>query len=102
MNYKDQVQIATSKTDHGYILEVKLPASVLFASTDKPVAKAAGLVGQTPEEKQACNFIKGSKIGISIDPSYCDDPNSPQKVLMSSSVNRVWGDPTTFGIMELD
>ena len=52
--------------------------------------------------KNVLRFKKGDKIGISVDPSDCDDINAPQKVLMSSSINRAWGDPTTFGFLELE
>ena len=93
MDYKFEIQVAAKKTNTGYIMTVKIPASVLYASRNRAVgAQAVKPVG----------LIAGDKIGISVDPSDCDDVNAPQKVLMSSSTNRVWGDPTTFGILELE
>jgi len=107
INYKKDIEIAAKKTGHGYILEIRLPSCVLFESTDKAVGvhpvRSEALVGRPLLNKTECWFFKkGDKYGISIDPSDCDDPDVPQKVLMSSSVNRVWGDPTTFGILELE
>lgn len=90
MDYKSEIQIASRKTDTGYVIEVKIPACVLYASQNRAKEKSGQL------------FKKSDKIGISVDPSDCDDINSPQKVLMSSSSNRAWGDPTTFGILELE
>ena len=74
-------------------MTVKIPARVLYASRNK----AAGAQAVKP-----VGLIAGDKLGVSVDPSDCDDANAPQKVLMSSSTNRVWGDPTTFGILELE
>ena len=106
MDYKSEIQIASSKTDHGYILEVRVPACVLYASKDKAVGvdpkKPVGIIGQPLDEKQSYVFKKGDKFGVSADPSDCDDPAAPQKVLMSSSVDRMWGDPTIFGALELE
>jgi len=105
MNYKSEIEIASKKTQAGYIVEVRLPACVLYASRDRMVGiqatKPAGLIGQVPKEKPASWFKADDKFGISVDPSDCDDVNAPQKVLMSSSTNRVWGDPTTFGELDL-
>ena len=31
-----------------------------------------------------------------------DDEENPMKLLMSTSIGRIWGDPTTFGVIELE
>jgi len=74
-----EIAIFAKKTDKGYILELKMPRQVL----------------KIKELKQ------GMKLGVMLDPSDCDDASQPQKTLMSSSTNRAWGDPTTFGVLEL-
>ena len=78
-DYKSKIQIASTKTIDGYIVEVCIPASVF--GIDK--------------------FRKGDKFGISLGPSDQDDSDKPQKALMSSSPDWIWGDPTTFGVLEL-
>jgi hypothetical protein len=106
IDYNSIAEIAAVKTDHGYIIEVRLPVSLLYASVDKRVGvqpiKPEGLIGQPLPENTLFKFKKTTKLGISMDPSDSDDINVPQKVLMSSSMDRVWGDPTTFGILELE
>ncbi|PIR65604.1 MAG: hypothetical protein COU52_03340 [Candidatus Omnitrophica bacterium CG10_big_fil_rev_8_21_14_0_10_43_8] len=92
MDYTKEIEIASAKTEKGYVIEVKLPARVLYASRD---------TRQPVNLRRSVWFKNGDKFGISVDPSDCDDPAAPQKVLMSSSVSRAWGDPTTFGILEL-
>jgi len=53
------------------------------------------------EDGRPQHFYEGYKLGICIDPSDCDQPGVPQKCLLSSSTNRAWGDPTTYGFLEL-
>ena len=105
LDYKKLIDIAASKTDTGYIMEVKIPAELLFSTIKqkpgiKPVS-GAKVLGRAQEAIPA-SFAKGMKLGISVDPSDCDNKATPQKCLLSSSVNRVWGDPTTFGILVLE
>ena len=40
-------------------------------------------------------------LGFSIDGSDCDDPNASQKMLITTSLERIWGDPTTFNVIKL-
>jgi hypothetical protein len=106
IDYKSMSEIASKKTDYGYIIEVRLSTSLLYATRDRRVgvqqARPEGLVGRPLPEKAIPKLKKDAALGISIDPSDCDDANTPQKVLMSSSTSRAWGDPTTFGILELE
>jgi len=105
MDYKSEIEVASSKTDHGYTLEIRIPSCVLYSSRNKIVGvdptKPIGLIDRPLDEKQSYAFKKGDKFGISVDPSDTDDLAAPQKVLLSSSTNRLWGDPTTFGTLEL-
>lgn len=78
--------LAAQKTADGYTLEARLPTTLLFA---------------TAKKGKEISFAKGKRFGISIDTSDTDDPRVPQKCLLSTSTNRIWGDPTTFGILEL-
>ena len=47
------------------------------------------------------NLREGMTLGISIDIGDCDNLSNPQESLMSTSTERIWGDPTTFGHLEL-
>ena len=40
------------------------------------------------------------RLGVMIDPTDSDDPDAPEGTMMSTSKNRTWGDPTTFGVLE--
>ncbi|MCD6460321.1 hypothetical protein J7L67_06600 [bacterium] len=112
--YLDKVEIAALKTKNGYIIEVRIDAGLFNNINIKSPA--------TSPEKQSlvCSrdmladgidvynethgrflFSEGMMLGFSIDGSDCDDPNAPQKLLMSSSSERIWGDPTTFNIIKL-
>jgi len=105
---KERIELAVKKHKFGYCLEVRLPAEVLFSKEFKRV-------GVEPKDTEGgkihysyklagdktLGLRKGFKLGVSIDPSDCDRENVAQESLMSSSTNRVWGDPTTFGILEL-
>jgi len=105
VDYKKLIEVGSSLTKTGYIVEVKIPAELLYSTIKqhagiKPLADASVLGRQ--KQKVPTGFAKGMKFGISVDPSDCDDKASPQKCLLSTSINRVWGDPTTFGILELE
>ncbi len=94
--YKELIDVKAVKTADGYIIEARIPFKVLYSDLEK-MARAS------PEESKSLpkRFSKGMKLGISVDPSDTDSAAAPQKLLMSTSRNRVWGDPTTFGILEL-
>ena len=81
-----EASIAAKKIDGGYTLEVRLPAKLLLNTAKKAREK---------------HFSRDDRFGVSIDVSDTDDARAPQKCLMSTSTNRVWGDPTTFGALEL-
>lgn len=106
---KSKIQVGAKRTEAGYVVEVKIPPEVVFR-------QGAARVGVEPKGSQkegemrymyklegesVLRLREGFKIGISIDPSDCDNEKVPQESLMSSSTDRVWGDPTTFGILEL-
>jgi len=80
VDYKTLIETASMETQHGYIIEVKLP-----------IALFEGISG----------LKKGERFGISIEPSDTDETAKPQKSLMSLSINREWGNPVLFGILEL-
>ncbi len=80
-------EVACRKTEEGYVVEVRLPVSFLFTTSKR---------NQTERI-----FKLGDRYGVSIDMSDTDDARAPQKSLLSTSTNRIWGDPTTFGILEL-
>ncbi len=91
---KNAIQIGAKKREGGYIIEVKIPKEVVLQKKYTQGSPEAA-------EEAALKLYQGIKLGISVDASDTDSENMPQKCLMSSSVNRVWGDPTTFGILEL-
>ena len=90
LNYKELIKVASSRTAQGYIVEARIPKEVLFY-----YQTASG-----PDK--FLSLHQGFKMGIMIDVGDTDDLANPQKALMSTSVNRVWGDPTTFGVLELE
>ncbi|MFH1779079.1 MAG: sugar-binding protein [Candidatus Omnitrophota bacterium] len=96
MNYKDYIAIGSAKVDNGYIIEAKIPKGVLFSKLNEDRKVEAEPLNELPKR-----FSKGMKMGIGIDPSECDGLNEPQKLMMSSAKERIWGDPTTFIILEL-
>ena len=96
INYRDILEVKSSKTAGGYIIEAKIPKEVLFANLAEVEKEEHRDVSSLPAK-----FESGMKFGISVDASDTDDPSKPQKALMSSSKDRIWGDPTTFGILEL-
>ncbi len=89
-----KIKMGAKRTDSGYTIEVMVPLDFIFTEEVKGTGRAK--VGEN-----ALGPRQGLKLGISIEVSDCDDEKMPQETLMSSSVNRVWGDPTTFGILEL-
>ena len=95
-NYKGLIDVKASKTADGYIIEARIPLKVLYSDLKK-IARASPEVSKTLPKR----FSKGMRLGISVDPSDTDSPAAPQKLMMSTSRNRAWGDPTTFGILEL-
>jgi len=83
-----EVIVKARKEERGYTIEAQIPAKILFATARDPARRQK-------------TFQAGDRFGISIDLSDTDDVRMPQKCLMSTSSNRVWGDPTTFGVLEL-
>ncbi len=108
--YLPYVEIASTKTAEGYIVEVRIEAKLFNdikikdSDPSKQIMSAdrSVLSGEQSEEQDSnFSFREGMMIGTSIDSSDCDDPSAPQKLLMSTSSPRVWGDPTTFSRFEL-
>jgi hypothetical protein len=109
---RDKIEVAAKKTKEGYNMEVRLPAEVIFREgiirrvgvepkAQDPTKEAKIHYSYKLKGEDSLKLKKGLKIGVSIDPSDQDKANVPQESLMSSSTNRVWGDPTTFGFLEL-
>jgi len=87
-DYKTEAGIAASKTDDGYIIEVKIHKTLFTNTLESLRVKSL--------------FTKGAKFGVSIEASDTDQVSKPQETLISSSVTRKWGNPTTFGTLELE
>lgn len=87
-----QVQIAAVKKEYGYTLEVRIPTSFLFQTLGKQQVSKILSSGQ---------LQKGFRLGVMLDCSDTDEPQRPQKSMLSTSPERQWGDPTTFNILEL-
>ena len=104
MDYRSHIQVVSQRTEKGYIMEVRLPVSVLYSFRSRVGVQPLEPVGlvSDPSKRRPPRFERQMKFGVSIGPSDCDDVNVPQKVLMSSTVERMWGDPTTFGFLELE
>ncbi|MDD4879152.1 MAG: sugar-binding protein, partial [Candidatus Omnitrophica bacterium] len=96
INYKDIVEVKSSKTADGYVIEARIPKEVLFSGLAEIEKEEHKTTSSLPSK-----FESGLKFGVSVDASDTDDAALPQKLLMSSSKERIWGDPTTFGILEL-
>ncbi len=112
-----EIDIAAVKTKKGYTLEVAIPRHVLY--NDKTVAQMsitdvihsdvvfsknsnAGKQVRYTQRKEGnppTAFYSGYQMGISVEASDTDDTRYPQKSLMSTAIDRVWGDPTTFGYL---
>ena len=107
-----KVDVAAAKTGYGYTLEVAIPRDVLYnnetvlmSMTDVVYSQSMHTgrevwYTQKKEGTPPLQFFEGYRMGISIEASDTDDVELPQKCLMSSSLNRIWGDPTTFGFLE--
>ncbi|MFH1848166.1 MAG: sugar-binding protein [Candidatus Omnitrophota bacterium] len=110
LEYKNLIEVASAQTLGGYSLEVKIPRSVMFFEGQ------ALRIGAGPSQDQGEDtpvifkmdadgpsvLHEGFDIGIMVDVGDTDDGNTPMKCLMSTSNNRIWGDPTTFGILRLE
>ena len=113
--YVKEMAIGAQKQEKGYTLEVRLPTKVLFETLQRrvgvePVLQAGmthvgrhrELDAGVQDEVLADHRLRpGFRIGIMVDTSDCDDTNQPQKCLLSTSKDRTWGDPTTFGVLVL-
>ena len=108
----DGIRVASAKTKNGYTLEVVIPKDTLYNDETVPMSitdvieaekKMGRKVRYTQKKKSEppTSFFPGYMLGIMADASDTDDKNNPQKCLMSSSLNRRWGDPTVFGFLEL-
>ncbi len=107
-----EIEIAAAKTKSGYAIEVAILRHVLYnektasqmSMTDVIYSKDlnAGKQVRYTQRNQgtpAEEFYAGYQMGISVEVSDTDDSRYPQKVLMSTALDRVWGDPTTFGYL---
>ena len=71
-----EVKIKSERTETGYQIIAILPWSVI-------------------------NLEKAPmSLGVMIDPTDADEIDAPEGTMMSTSKNRIWGDPTTFGVLE--
>ena len=109
---KQELTTASSKNDAGYVIETKIPRTLLYNENTVPMSKTE--VSYTPEMhtgrqlwytnkigEQPKLFSPGYRLGISVEASDTDNSDFPQKCLLSTSLDRKWGDPTTFGFLEL-
>ncbi|MBI4313413.1 MAG: hypothetical protein HY594_01210, partial [Candidatus Omnitrophica bacterium] len=110
-----RAKIGAQKLEKGYTLEIRIPLALLLEGIQRRVGveprgapkttqqaameKANGVAEEVFQSKK---LAPGFEMGIMVDASDCDSPNQPQKVLVSSSKDRTWGDPTTFGILKLN
>ncbi|MBI4227482.1 MAG: hypothetical protein HY600_04295 [Candidatus Omnitrophica bacterium] len=105
------IAVAAKPRDRGYTVELRLPAAALFSTLqrrvgiepDQKVHRAVvpqepGVQGEVFADQR---LRTGFRMGIMVDTSDTDDPHQPQKMLLSTSTDRTWGDPTTFGYLEL-
>lgn len=107
VKYKELIQVGACKTQNGYIVEARIPKEVLFYQGQttrvgvEPKQAAGRMIFQMVSEA-TLSLHKGFKMGITVDVGDTDDSANPMKALMSTSLDRVWGDPTTFGVIELE
>ena len=107
------IPIASVKTDNGYYLEIAIPQNLLYNNKTLPMSRTQVIYSpkmhtgkqlwytRTQGSASPKGFFPGYRMGISIDGSDTDNPDRPQKCLLSTSLDRQWGNPTTFGILEL-
>ncbi|RJP60978.1 MAG: hypothetical protein C4541_02985 [Candidatus Auribacter fodinae] len=114
--YLEYVEIAATKKGNGYIIEVRIDAKMFenvkmegipeVDPSKQQLGANRDLITLGPDNPEVAEmnhfrFKDGLMIGFSTDGSDCDDPNSPQKLLTSTSKERIWGDPTTFNAIIL-
>ena len=112
--YPKEIAVGAQKLEKGYTLEARIPTKVLFQTIQKRVGvepaldKAPGThFEKVPGTKVQAEVLGDHRLrpnfelGVMVDTSDCDHPNQPQKCLLSTSKDRTWGDPTTFGVLEL-
>ncbi len=78
------IEFISVRTPNGYFIESRIPFKLIL-----------------DQDKIGRRNLNGLKIGISISASDTDTLIEPQKCLISSSIGRVWGDPTTFDFLKL-
>ncbi|MDD5449313.1 MAG: sugar-binding protein [Candidatus Omnitrophica bacterium] len=104
---KNPIEIASTKKSDGYIIEARIPSEILLCYCKisrvgvEPKEEEQQMTAKLPPEP-LLSFIKGFKLGIMVDVGDQDDAANPMKLLMSTSIDRVWGDPTTFGMVEFE
>lgn len=108
--YLAYTEIGVTKKANGYIIEVRLDARLfndIGTENSEPSEKEGmtahrDLITRGPDAvagnggSSGYQFKDGVMLGYSLDGSDCDDPHAPQKLLISTSKERIWGDPTTF------
>jgi hypothetical protein len=107
IRYKDLIELKSQKKADGYIVEARIPKEILLSQCQigrvgvEPKEVPAQQIFQLPSEVML-DFNRGFKMGIMVDVGDTDDKNNPMKLLMSTSLDRIWGDPTTFGVVEFE
>ena len=109
-----RIAIGAQRLGTGYTLEVRIPTAVLFGTLQRRTGveptQPSGAIrrAMAPEASAVQGEVftnqrlrPGFQFGAMVDLSDSDDVRQPQKCLLSTSKDRVWGDPTTFGILEL-
>lgn len=94
-DWQNNIEIASIRKDNGYTIEVKISIEMF-----KEILTKSLLFDNIGSNKAIC-FKEGMMFGFLIDGSDTDNLTMPQKLLISSSKERIWGDPTTFGIIKL-
>ncbi|MEI8175640.1 MAG: sugar-binding protein [Candidatus Omnitrophota bacterium] len=107
IRYKELIAIGASRTTTGYVVTAKIPKEVLFCNVQTARVgvepKPGGAQQIFKMESQALlGLQKGFRMGMMIDIGDTDDLANPMKCLLSTSIERIWGDPTSFGVVELE